>query len=263
MIRAKGAPLPSISEEIELQRQLVGGKKLRYSLDFSQYYHRWYNQVLLGLLAPRPESTVLDCGCGTGILLPALEESCKTVIGLDLSADNLSEARTVTRRAQLVVADMGRPPFLPGSIDRIVCRAAMYRLPEVRPALVRLFDVLRDGGDLVMTEPISDSPVVRFVQIAFKRCATRTHASKEWIRMAEAAGFRTERWFPLGYLALPLLGYPEETHIMRFSPVQMPLARLLLWLDQRMGTIPWIKAQAWHGVFHFRKPSARVRPRGQ
>ncbi len=252
------SPSSSISEEIELQRQLVGGKKLRYSLDFSQYYHRWYNQVLLGLLAPRPGSTVLDCGCGTGILLPALEASCKTVIGLDLSTDNLFEARTVARHAQLVAADMARPPFLLGCLDRIVCRGAMYRLADVRPAFRCLFDVLRDGGDLVITEPISDSPVVRVVQIAFKGHATRTHASREWIQMAEAAGFRTERWFPLGYLALPLLGYPEGTHVMRFSPMQMPLARLLLWLDQRMARIPWIRTHAWHGVFHFRKPSAQT-----
>ncbi len=253
------SPTPSISEEIEIQRKLVGEKRLRYSLDFSRYYHQWYNDLLLALLTPRLESTVLDCGCGTGILLPSLENRSKTIIGLDLSAENLQEARHVIRRAGLVVGDIARLPLKSCSFDHVVCRAALYRLADVRPAFRSLFETLRDGGDLVITEPISDSSVVRFVQIALKRRATRTHASGEWIQMAEAAGFRTERWFPLGYLALPLLGYPEGTHVMRFSPVQMPLARLLLWLDQRMARIPWIRTHAWHGVFHFRKPCAQTR----
>jgi hypothetical protein len=32
--------MSSVLEEIELQRTLVGQKKIRYSFDFAQYYHQ-------------------------------------------------------------------------------------------------------------------------------------------------------------------------------------------------------------------------------
>ena len=245
--------MSSAGEEIELQRRQLPQKRLRYSFDFSQYYHHWYNELLLGLLAPRPGCRGLDCGCGTGILLPSLERSYGTVIGLDLSPDNLREARTVARRASLVVGDIQRLPLAAQSFDQVICRAVLYRLTDAPAAFRGLLDILRDGGDLVITEPISDSGILRFVQVALRGWATRTHTSTAWIRMAEAAGFHVVRWFNLGYVAWPLLGYPELSHVMRYLPLRMPLARLLLRLDRLLALIPWIRRHSWHGVFHFRK----------
>jgi ubiquinone/menaquinone biosynthesis C-methylase UbiE len=253
----------NVLEEIELQRKLVGVKKVRYGWDFSQHYHQWYNARILGLLVPSPGYTVLDCGCGTGILLPSLEQSYKRVVGLDLSADNLLEARALTCRATLLVGDIATLPFQPHSFDHVVCRAALHRLSDVRLAFGILFDVLKKGGDLIVSEPIGDSRIVRFLQVIIKRRTTKhykskewKHTSQDWIQMAEAAGFRTVRWFNLGYVALPLLGYPEDSYVMPYIPYRMALARLLLRLDSLIANIPWINTQSWHAVFHFKKPGS-------
>jgi SAM-dependent methyltransferase len=248
--------MSSAGEEIELQRRQLPQKRLRYSFDFSRYYHHWYNELLLGLLVPHAGYRGLDCGCGTGILLPCLERSYGSVIGLDLSLDNLQEARRLARRTSLVAGDVQSLPLAAGSFDQVICRAVLYRLDDVPAAFRGLFDILRDGGDLVVTEPISDSAILRIVQVSLRGWATRTHTSTAWIRLAEAAGFRVVRWFNLGYVAWPLLGYPELTRVMRYLPLRMSLARLLLRLDILIARIPWVKRQSWHGVFHFRKPCA-------
>ena len=253
--------MSSVLEEIELQRTLVGEKNIRYGFDFAQYYHQWYNKVILECLAPRAGHAVLDCGCGTGILLPALEKRYQKIVGLDLSIDNLLQARTLVPRSRLLVGDMAALPVAPRSFDHVICRAALYRLPDVRRGFGGLFNILREGGDLVVSEPIGDSRIVRFLKTAIKRRTTKDYksaecryASREWIQMAQEAGFQTVRWFNVGYVALPLLGYPEESHVMRYLPFRMPLAKLLLRLDGLLAGIPWIKAQSWHATFHFRKP---------
>jgi len=248
-------------EEIELQRRLVGKRILRYSLDFAQYYHEWYDALILGLLAPRPALTVLDCGCGTGILLPSLEQRYRRVIGLDLSIDHLLEARALLRRASLVAGDIARLPLMPQSLDHVVTRGVLHRLPDVHSAFRGLFDILKEGGDLVVSEPIGDSRLICLLKSLINRSPARSYQSKEWkyttkdwIQMAQAAGFRTQRWFNVGYLALPLLGYPEGSHVMRYLPFRMLLARGLVRLDRFIAHIPWINSQSWHAVFHFKKP---------
>ncbi len=252
-----------VLEEIELQRKLVAEKKIRYSLDFSQYYHQWYNEVVLGLLVPKPAYTVLDCGCGTGILLPSLEKCYKKIVGLDLCSENLLEARASIRRASLLVGDIARLPLKPQFFDHVVCRAVLHRLPDARSAFRGLFEILKEGGELIVSEPIGDSRIVRFLQVTVKRRSAAHYQSKEWrytsqqwIQMAQAAGFRTVRWFNMGYLALPLLGYPDSSHVIRYLPFRMLLARLLLRLDGLIAHIPWINTQSWHAVFHFKKPFA-------
>ena len=105
-------------------------------------------------------------------------------------------------------------------------------------------------------EPINDSGLLRFLRVIRRHCTACTYTSEEWIKMAEAAGFRTVRWFHLGYLALPLLGYPESNRIMLYLPFRMPLARFLLRLDHLIAKIPWMKTHSWHAIFHFKKPLA-------
>jgi SAM-dependent methyltransferase len=151
----------------------------------------------------------------------------------------------------------------PQSFDHVICRESLHRLPDPRRAFRGLFDVLKDGGDLVISEPIGDSRLVRFLKTVIKRRTTKhykfsewRYTSREWIQMAQGAGFQTVRWFNFGYVALPLLGYPDESHVMRYTPLRMPLARLLLRVDGVIAKIPRVNTHSWHAVFHFKKPGS-------
>ena len=156
-----------------------------------------------------------------------------------------------------------RSPWRHNPSTMLFAGGALCRVPDVRRAFSGLFDVLKDGGDLVVSEPIGDSRLVRFLKTVVKRRTTKhykfgewKYTSQEWIHMAQGAGFQTVRWFNLGYVALPLLGYPDESHVMRYTPFRMPLARLLLRVDGVIAKIPWINTHSWHAVLHFKKPGS-------
>lgn len=247
--------MTSVREEIEEQRRLVQKKKIRYGLDCSLYYHRWINSRILDRLAPDPNLAVLDCGCGTGILLPTLQRRYKTTIGLDLCIYNLLEARTLDHSVPLLSGDIEQLPLAPQSFDQVICRDSLHHLPDVGLAFRRLFETLKDGGDLIIFEPIQDAYTLHLLRVMTRRCTADTYTAKEWIDAAEAAGFRIVTWFNLGYLALPLLGYPEVTQIMRHMPFRMPLAKLLVHVDNLLARLPYIRTYSWKAVFHFSKPA--------
>src|SRR5215470_118732 len=137
---------------------------MRYSLDFARYYHRWYNDVLLSALGPHSSFSVLDCGCGTGVLLPTLHQRCRTTVGLDLCKENLLEVQGSNGAVPLVVGDIGSLPLAPQSFDQIVCRGVLHRLLDIGRGLQQLFAALRDGGDLVISEPIGDSRAINYLR---------------------------------------------------------------------------------------------------
>jgi SAM-dependent methyltransferase len=149
--------MQGIAEHIARERRLVGAKQLRYSLNFARYYHQWYNATLLELLTPDRLLRVLDCGCGTGIFLPALQRRYPRTVGLDFCLENLSAAHAVNGSVPLVVGDIEDLPLAPQSFDQIVCRGVLHRLSEVGRGLQQLFVALKQGGDLVISEPIGDS----------------------------------------------------------------------------------------------------------
>ena len=257
--------MTSIAEHIARERGLVGAKQLRYSLDFAQYYHRWYSNVLLGLLPSDRSYTVLDCGCGTGVLLPPLRQRSGKTVGLDLCWENLREARVGHGAGPLVVADVARLPVAPASFNQIVCRGVLHRLADVAPGLRELCAALKPGGDLVISEPIGDSRAVSVLRDAafaagmhpFPGQRLRYLTVHEWIAAAHAAGLRTERWFHLGYVAFPLIGFPDAVPLMRHLPGRMAIARLLLHVDRVLARTPGVRTRSWQAVFHFRKPPSQ------
>jgi SAM-dependent methyltransferase len=93
---------------------------------------------------------LLDIGCGAGrALKAAIEHGCDSV-GIDLSANQLQEARMlVGDDVQLVQADMRRIPFPDRSFDRIMMIAALHHLPDRGARVEALREAKRllvDGG---------------------------------------------------------------------------------------------------------------------
>ncbi len=116
-------------------------------------------------LGIRRQDRILDMGCGPGRHVSrACADFDATVIGADLSVDDLEKAKTNIRaheeyggalkgRWGLSAADITALPFADHAFDHVICSEVMEHIPDDRQAARELFRVLRPGGTLTVSVP--------------------------------------------------------------------------------------------------------------
>jgi SAM-dependent methyltransferase len=95
------------------------------------------------------ERDVLDVGCGTGVHLPRVGATARSVVGVEPHADLLAIARRRTRRLAGVTVRSGLASDLPladASVDLVHARWAYFFGPGSEPGLAELDRVVRRGG---------------------------------------------------------------------------------------------------------------------
>ena len=105
-----------------------------------------------------PEETLVDLGCGTGLLAAAAASEAGRVVGVDPSPEMLATARRRSDAVQWVEAGFltyehqGDPPQLVHS------RHALHHLPDFWKgiALARIHDLLAPEGVLVLRDLVYD-----------------------------------------------------------------------------------------------------------
>jgi SAM-dependent methyltransferase len=105
----------------------------------------------------------LDLGCGTGRAIPALARAGWSVVGTDLSVDQLEAAREhAGDLAQLVHCDAHALPFADGEFDAVISILTHTDLDDVVVAFAEASRVLRVGGAFVYlgVHPCFGSPFV-------------------------------------------------------------------------------------------------------
>ena len=105
----------------------------------------------------------LDLGCGTGHAIPALERAGWSVVGTDVSSDQLEAARERDEHhARLVRADAHALPFEDGEFEAVISILTHTDLDDVAGAFGEASRVLRPGGAFVYlgVHPCFGSPFV-------------------------------------------------------------------------------------------------------
>jgi ubiquinone/menaquinone biosynthesis C-methylase UbiE len=103
----------------------------------------------------RPDSTVLELGCGTGSLALQMARFAGHIHALDISAEMLRIARD-KQQAQGVTNITfhqgtldGPSPFPRGHFDSIWAYSILHLVPDRRHVLRVLFDLLKPGGSFI------------------------------------------------------------------------------------------------------------------
>lgn len=119
-------------------------------------YHPLHAAVLARVRNTDP-ATVVDLGCGTGVLTQRLVGTFPEalVIGIDLSPGMLTEAAARAREPQgggfqLLRADAEDLPLARSSVDLLVCTESFHWYRHQDRALAGIAQVLRPGGRLVI-----------------------------------------------------------------------------------------------------------------
>jgi ubiquinone/menaquinone biosynthesis C-methylase UbiE len=142
-------------------------------------------------LSFRPNSNILDVGCGPGRDMAWFERHGINVTGVDFSSAMLEIARTQVR-GPLVQADMRHMPFESQSVDGIWCNASLLHLPKTDSpaALLEFKRVLKPAGILFLAvqEGEGEHLETREVYGENQRFFAR-YSVPEMTRMLEVAGF--------------------------------------------------------------------------
>jgi SAM-dependent methyltransferase len=100
----------------------------------------------VGLLGPGP-GRCLDLGCGTGLAIPALVAAGWSVVGVDVSRDQLAAATRLARgTAELVEGDAHAMPFPDAEFDAVISILTHTDLDDVRTSFTEARRVLRADG---------------------------------------------------------------------------------------------------------------------
>jgi SAM-dependent methyltransferase len=100
----------------------------------------------LALLDPQPRETILDLGCGDGVLTERIAQAGAKVLGHDVSAPMLEAARA---KGLDVVEGDGQSLAFGARFDAVFSNAALHWMPDQRAVAEGVFRALKPGGRYV------------------------------------------------------------------------------------------------------------------
>lgn len=100
---------------------------------------------------------VLDIGCGSGILTIELSEHYKEVVGIDISEEMLSIARSKRQKDNISYIKMdANELFFDKTFDFIVSRATFHHLSDIQSVLNSMKSLLNKGGKIIILDNVSE-----------------------------------------------------------------------------------------------------------
>lgn len=150
-----------------------------------------------GALNRAPE-TIIDLGSGTGAGTIALARKFPDtrVHALDVSATLLDRVKTASREAGVaervdrheVDLSSNWPALVPGDVDLIWSSLTLHHLPSPEQVLQQIFESLRPGGLLVLTE-LTGETTFKPAGFGLINPGQDHHAGTDWQSLLEGAGF--------------------------------------------------------------------------
>jgi len=122
----------------------------------TQYYMEQEAKIKTALaeLSFKKETLLLDAGCGTGLLFPHVAERVKLVVGVDISASILKEAKKRVKEysnAAVVRADTDYAPFKNNVFDGAFAITLLQNTPKPHQTLMEMKRVTKQNAIIVAT----------------------------------------------------------------------------------------------------------------
>lgn len=244
--------LKDFAEEIAVQdRVALEYEQKRYRNPFAKRYHDWWIEQMLSYI--QPAGRVLDDGCGVGLLAKKLAND--RVVGIDISSEMLRHASANSNR--LILGNSQELPLRDKSFDIVFCRSLLHHLPVPELAISEIHRILRPGGEAVFADT-NASLLSTLPRIFAKRgkhfSSEHKNLNPRIFKKMLKQDFKIEKIIYFGYLAYPLLGFPDMLRIFRFVPFKSIVEPSLMFIDKILSKIPIIRTQSWGIIVKARKP---------
>lgn len=199
------------------------------SIAFSGLRHDFFLQAKVKLLAElfaeafgRERPSLLDVGCGVGILHPWLAPITGRLAGTDVSSEAIARAQSEHGDVEYRMMEGGRLPWTDGTFDvgLAVCVFHHVPPPERNALLAEMRRTIRPGGLIVLIEHNPLNPATR---LAVLRCPFDHDAVLLGARSARGllAGAGLERVESRHFLTVPAKGRWADALDRRFRRVPL------------------------------------------
>lgn len=99
-------------------------------------------ELLVELLSPISDVSILDVGCGTGNFLLELNGLSKLLVGLDISAGMLAQAKSKISRATLIRGSVLFMPFCEAAFDAAYCVQVLHHISDKSRFMSEVYRIL-------------------------------------------------------------------------------------------------------------------------
>jgi ubiquinone/menaquinone biosynthesis C-methylase UbiE len=157
-------------------------------------------EILPPLAGVQPNHLVLDLACGPGFVALEFAKHAREVVGVDLTAEMLKQARALARRedfknATFRGADVNRLPLPNASFDLVVTRASFHHFLEPERVLKEMVRVLRPDGRILISDNTSkNDPEKRRLQNALEKLRDPSHVEmlplRKWRKLFNDTGLQ-------------------------------------------------------------------------
>jgi ubiquinone/menaquinone biosynthesis C-methylase UbiE len=231
------------AEEIAVEdRVAIEYEQKRYETPYSKRYHDWWTDLMLERIPL--DGRILDNGCGTGLLFERIP--ARQLVALDISSAMLSYASR--RGEQLILGNSQQLPLKDSSFDAIFCRSLLHHLPEPEIAIKEMHRVLRPGGRVVAVDTNTSilSALPRMIANRGEHFSEdHKNLSRKVLEKLFSPYFEIEKVRYFGYIAYPLLGFPDLVGLFKYVPLKSVAEPILMGIDKILAAIPLIRTQSW------------------
>lgn len=118
-------------------------------------WHEAKLELVEALMPPAQAETILDAGCGSGVVGAYLAGRGATVVGVDANHDAVAFAGQTFGRNNLCFIESSIFDFHQGGFDAIICFEFIehFHQTEAQALLGHLRSLLKPGGKLLLTTP--------------------------------------------------------------------------------------------------------------
>jgi SAM-dependent methyltransferase len=176
--------------------------------------------LLINVLPTR--ARVLDIGCGGGVPVTSTLVNHASIVGVDISAFQVEQARQRVPKATIIHGDIMAQSFEPSSFDGVVSFYTLFHLPreQHRSLLGRIARWLSPGGHLLATVANSAHPGYTEDDF-FGATMYWSHFQSEWYETAlRDLGFCIIHRGAVGHGYRGIPGLPAERHPVIFARLE-------------------------------------------